>query len=237
VTETLLAWGVTPVAVTRFCEAPGVRTVGGTKNPELAAIVALSPDVVVMDKEENRSEDAEALRRSGVTVHVTHVRSLDDVPPTLAELAVAVGRPAPDFGRRPPAESPPESGRPRRAAWVPIWRRPWMTISGATYGSTLLEAAGIDNVFAADPDPYPTVTLADAVRRHPDVVLAPSEPYPFKDRHRAELETVAPVVFVDGQDLFWWGSRTPAALSRLRGLAASLLNADSEDARRGGSLS
>jgi hypothetical protein len=47
------------------------------------------------------------------------------------------------------------------------------------------------------------------------VVLAPSEPYPFAERHRDELATVAPVRFVDGQDLFWWGARTPAAAERL----------------------
>ena len=48
-------------------------------------------------------------------------------------------------------------------------------------------------------------------------MLAPSEPYPFRDRHRAELETVAPVELVDGQDLFWWGIRTPGAADRLAG--------------------
>ena len=66
------------------------------------------------------------------------------------------------------------------------------------------------------------MTLEEAVELHPDVVLAPSEPYPFKVRHRAELESVAPVVLVDGKDLFWWGSRTPAALARLQQLATSL---------------
>jgi hypothetical protein len=55
-------------------------------------------------------------------------------------------------------------------------------------------------------------------------VLAPSEPYPFAERHRTQLEAVAPVVFVDGQDLFWWGSRTPAAVARLRQLAAGVAN-------------
>jgi ABC-type Fe3+-hydroxamate transport system substrate-binding protein len=218
VTETLLAWGVTPVAVTRFCEAPGVQTVGGTKNPDVAAIADLTPDVVVMDKEENRSADAEALSALGLVVHVTHVRSLDDVASTLAELAAAVGCPAPEPGT---TVTDQEAGA-RPTAWVPIWRRPWMSISAATYGSTLLAAAGIDNVCGPAREAYPTMTLPEAAALGPDVVLAPSEPYPFKERHRAELETVAPVVWVDGQDLFWWGSRTPGALSRLRGLAATL---------------
>jgi ABC-type Fe3+-hydroxamate transport system substrate-binding protein len=192
-------------------------TVGGTKNPDVAAIVALRPDLVVMDKEENRADDADALEASGLTVHVTHVRAVEDVAPTLADLAAALGlSEVPDEA----PELPRASSGPR--AWVPIWRRPWMTINGATYGSSILAAAGVVNVYEDASEPYPTVTLEAAADLHPDVVLAPSEPYPFAERHRSQLETVAPVVFVDGQDLFWWGSRTPAAVGRLRQLASEL---------------
>jgi ABC-type Fe3+-hydroxamate transport system substrate-binding protein len=220
VTETLLAWGVVPVAVTRFCESPGVRAVGGTKNPDVAAIVALAPDVVVMDREENRLEDAEALRAAGLEVHATNVRALSDVAPTMAALARAVGTAA---AEAPGAEQPVRPDLTVIRAWIPIWRRPWMSVGAATYGSSLLVAAGISNVFRDSADTYPTHSLSDAAERRPDVVLAPSEPYPFKERHRAELETVAPVTFVDGQDLFWWGSRTAAALHRWRELAATLV--------------
>jgi ABC-type Fe3+-hydroxamate transport system substrate-binding protein len=104
----------------------------------------------------------------------------------------------------------------RLRAFVPIWKRPWMTLSGGTYGSSLLSAIGVDNVFAEATERYPTVTLDEARGRAPDVVLAPSEPYPFRERHVEQLEQVAPVVLVDGQDLFWWGVRTPAAMARLR---------------------
>lgn len=221
VTETLLAWGVVPAAVTRFCDAPGLPTVGGTKTPDVRAIVALAPDLVVMDTEENRREDAEALRLSGVAVHVTGVRAIGDVGPTLASLARAVsaaGFPGPG---EPAVRSGP-AGVATVTAWVPIWRRPWMSIGGATYGSSLLDAAGIGNVYAGSPDPYPEVTLEEAAARDPEVVLAPSEPYPFSERHRAELEEVAPVVFVDGRDLFWWGHRTAGALARLREVATTL---------------
>ena len=221
VTETLLAWGVTPVAVTRFCEAPGVLTVGGTKNPDVEAIRALAPDLVVMDKEENRADDALALEASGVTVHATQVRAVKDVAPTLAALAAALGLPEiPGPGTDPaPAPAPGQ-----RRAFIPIWRRPWMTINGATYGSSILAAAGIVNIYADAAEPYPTVTLEAAAELRPDVVLAPSEPYPFAERHRTQLEGVAPVVFVDGQDLFWWGSRTPGAVARVRQLAADVAN-------------
>ena len=81
VTETLVAWGVQPVAVTRFCQQPQLQSVGGTKNPHIARIVALAPDVVIVDKEENRAEDATALEEAGIGLHVTHVTSLADVGP------------------------------------------------------------------------------------------------------------------------------------------------------------
>lgn len=210
VTETLRAWGLDPVACTRFCEQPDLPTVGGTKDPDIAAIVALAPDLVVVDEEENRREDADALTAAGVEVFVTAVRSVADVEPTLARLAATLG-----FGERRGSFRPsiPSRSRPGRA-FVPIWRRPWMTINGDTYGSSLLAEVGVANVFADHPERYPTVEDLAAVRA--DRVLAPSEPYPFGERQRAELEVVAPVTFVDGRDLFWWGVRTPAAVERLR---------------------
>jgi ABC-type Fe3+-hydroxamate transport system substrate-binding protein len=215
VTETLMGWAVQPVAVTRFCEQPGLPTVGGTKNPDVAAIVALHPDLVVVDREENRAEDAAALEAAGVPLEVLHVTSLGDVDAALAKLAASVRQP-------PPA---PLTFRPRaarRTVFVPIWRRPWMSINAHTYGSTLLEAAGATNVLSSHLDTYPTVTIEDAVALNPDVVLAPSEPYAFAERHRTELERVAPVVFVDGKDLFWWGVRTEGALGRLSELVSQL---------------
>ena len=209
VTETLLAWGVVPVAVTRFCEHPELPAVGGTKDPDLAAIVALRPDVVVVNDEENRREDADALAAAGVDVHVVRVGSVADVGPAMDALADRLGQAAP----APPVA--PAVGTSGVRAFVPIWRRPWMTLNGTTYGSSVLQVLGVGNVFEAEPVRYPEVTLEEAAARRPDVVLAPSEPYPFRDRHRAELAAVAPVRLVDGQDLFWWGARTTEALARL----------------------
>ena len=209
VTETLSAWGVEPIACTRFCERPDLAHVGGTKNPDIAAIVALRPDLVVMDVEENRREDADALTAAGLTVVALHVDSLTGLPEQMVRLATAVGVDVPPLAI-------PEPPAATLRAVVPIWRRPWMTISGATYGSDLLRAIGVVNVFADTDRPYPEVTLDDMAARSPDVVLVPSEPYVFTDEHLTELSAVAPTLRVDGQDLFWWGARTPAAIERLR---------------------
>jgi ABC-type hemin transport system substrate-binding protein len=90
-----------------------------------------------------------------------------------------------------------------------------MSLAGDTYGSSLLAAIGVTTLFADAADRYPEVTLDDVIAGSPDVVLAPSEPYSFRPEHLAELAGLAPVIEVDGQDLFWWGVRTPAAIHRL----------------------
>jgi ABC-type Fe3+-hydroxamate transport system substrate-binding protein len=211
VTETLLAWGIRPIAVTRFCEQPDLPHVGGTKDPDVGAIAAMEPDLVVLCDEENRREDADALVAAHIPIHVMTVESVGAVASELERLARAV-RVTVDVPHEPRAETEPE---PRLRAFVPIWRRPWMTMNASTYGSSLLASIGIGNVYGDASERYPEVAVDEVKARRPDIVLAPSEPYPFGERHRGELEAIAPVRFVDGHDLFWWGVRTPAAHDRL----------------------
>ena len=210
-TESLVAWGVDVVACTRFCEQPGLRRVGGTKDPDVPAIIGLRPDLVVLDREENRLEDADALIAAGVPLHITQVTSIEQVGPTLQAMSVAVGV-VPETIRIPPAR--PIVVR----AFVAIWRRPWMTLNANTYGASVLRHLGVDNVFDDRGERYPVVTLDEVVERAPALVLLPSEPYPFTERHAREVRAALPhaeVRLIDGADLFWWGVRTPAALERL----------------------
>lgn len=213
------------MACTRFCEQPDLPTVGGTKNPDVGAIAALSPDLVVVNDEENRIEDADALVAAGLRVHSMSPRSVVDVGPAVVALSDAVGVDAPapfasDEWERWLDEQRAATPRVPRKSAVLVWRRPWMTTNEDTYGSSLLDLLGVENVFAAAGARYPEITLEEIAARRADVVLLPGEPYPFKDRHVGEVEAVvrdADVRLVDGRDLFWWGIRTPDALTRLRG--------------------
>jgi ABC-type Fe3+-hydroxamate transport system substrate-binding protein len=206
-TETLVAWGIPPVACTRFCEQPDLVHVGGTKDPAVDAIVDLAPDLVIVDTEENRLEDHAALVDAGLDVSVLSIRSFDDVDEQLGSLAGKVGATWVPLAR-------PERPTVNLTAFVPIWRRPWMALGAPTYGTSVLGLLGIANVFG-DAGSYPEIDLDEAVARRPDRVIAPDEPYPFGERHRHELETVAPAVMVDGRDLLWWGERTRTAIPRL----------------------
>ena len=215
-TETLRTWGVDPVACTRFCEQPDLPAVGGTKNPDVVAIVELAPDVVVVDEEENRREDHDALVAAGVEVHVLAIRSVHDLDAQLGALSERVG------GRWEPIGALPSTPVVARAL-VPIWRRPWMALGVPTYGASLLATLGVA-VAPADAGPYPEISLAALGASDVDVVLVPSEPYAFTDAHLHELSQVAPAVRVDGQDLLWWGTRTAAAIARLRAVLAPVLD-------------
>jgi len=219
-TETLIALGVTPAGCTRFCDVEGIPTVGGTKNVDIAAVVALAPDLVVVNDEENRVEDAHALAAQGLVLHSMSPRSVAEVGPAVCALAAAVGVEAPAPFDAWEAWQARTRTAERATAFVPIWRRPWMSLAGDTYGSSLLAHVGIANVFGTSVDRYPEVALADVVARAPDLVLLPSEPYAFAERHAVEIRAAVPdarVAFVDGRDLFWWGIRTPIAAERLRG--------------------
>ncbi len=212
-TETLLGLGADVVACTRFCEQPELLHIGGTKNPDVEAIVALAPDLVVLDREENRVVDHDALRAAGLDVFVSDVRTVGAGLDVVEELAAAAGVAGPE---RPtvPLVDPPV----RAVAFVPIWRRPWMSLGRATYGGSLLRRLGVELAGVGFDDPYPTVELAAVAATAPDLVLVPSEPYEFSDAHLDELAGAlrsAEIRRIDGQDLFWWGIRTPGALRRL----------------------
>ncbi|MGH3665339.1 MAG: helical backbone metal receptor [Egibacteraceae bacterium] len=217
------------VGVTDWCVhgAPAeVPRVGGTKNPAVERIVALAPDVVLANAEENREPDLDALRTAGLDVRVTFPRTVTDVAPLLAEVAAVVGAdPAPLVADLEAAVADAARLRPRTplAHVTLVWRRPWMALGPDTYADDLLTRCGFANVLAGWQDRYPR--LDPALLLAPEVALLPSEPYAFGpddvDGVRELLGDVAHH-FVDGELLTWHGPRTATALRTFAALAAEL---------------
>ena len=191
------------VGVTDWCTHPPdleLPRVGGTKNPSVEAVIALRPDLVVANEEENREIDLDALRAAGIEVDVTFVRS---VPQGIAELRRLLQRwgPAPswlDEAERVWAE--PYAG-PRRTAVIPIWRRPWMAVGSDTFAGDVLARLGIDNVLAASPERYPRFDPHDV---ECDLAVLPDEPYAFAADDGPEAFSV-PAALVSGRHLTWYG--------------------------------
>lgn len=223
------------VGVTRYCTHPPalLRTrtrVGGTKNPDCAAIVALRPDVVLANVEENRDVDIQTLVATGLNVFVTFPKTVADAAAMIERIGRLIGTVEKGTALASRVRGVRRSRtrlRQRRVrVFCPIWRNPWMAFNADTYAHDMLRQAGADNVCAGYADRYPQVTLDEVAAQEPEVVLLPSEPYRFTTRHVRDLQPLqeTPAVrngrvhLVDGQALSWYGPRTPAALQYFRRL-------------------
>ncbi len=198
------------VGATDWCSHPpdlDVTRVGGTKNPNLDPILALAPDLVIANEEENRQPDLTALREAGVEVLVTEVR---DVPQAFVELVRvldACGAPSRprwlDEAEQAWAHLPePQS---RVTAVVPIWRRPWMVLGRDTFAGDVLSRLGVDHAYATHPERYPRVSLDELRSTAPDLVVLPDEPYRFTADDGPEAFAGLPCALVSGRHLTWYG--------------------------------
>lgn len=229
------------VGITTYCVHPAdrvgaVEKVGGTKDPDVARIVELRPDLVLLNEEENRREDADALREAGVACHVSFPRDVHGTAEMVRDIGAALDRSgeaagiAADILQRAERVRGAVGGKGAvRWAYL-IWRKPWMTVNADTFVDALLSLAGGVNVFADRTERYPAITVEELAGANPDVVLAADEPFPFEDKHLDELARLTGLdrerfVVVDGEYLSWHGSRTPdgidyaeACLDRVRAL-------------------
>jgi ABC-type Fe3+-hydroxamate transport system substrate-binding protein len=211
------------VGATDWCTQPAdlvVARVRGTKNPDLAAVQALAPDLVVANAEENRRVDLDALRAQGTAVWVTDIRTVDQALDSIGTLLRAVGagdHPWLDQARDSWAQTPVVVPGRRLRAVVPIWRRPWMHLGRDTYAGDVLRRLGVDNVLGDNPQRYPT--LAPEQLPEVDLVVLPDEPYRFTGTDGPEAFPGAPCALVSGRFLTWYG---PAMVEAPGALLASL---------------
>jgi ABC-type Fe3+-hydroxamate transport system substrate-binding protein len=232
ITEALFAFGLDDriVGVTRFCTEPreavaGKPRVGGTKDPDVARIMALEPDLVVANAEENRREDIERLAKAGIAVFVTYPRTVRQAIGMMRDLARITG--AEDAARPLIREAETELARAAEAnrarrplrVFCPIWR-PWMTIGPDTYIHDFIATCGGANVFANSSERYPATNLDEVERLAPEVILLPDEPYRFSAKHVPELMALREVpavrderiYLVEGKHLCWYGPRIAGSL-------------------------
>lgn len=192
--------------------------VGGTKNPNLDKIFDIKPDLVITNREENRREDVEELSVS-LDVMVTDINTIEDALLAIYDIGERCG--AADEAERMinkiRAEMDSVPDEPQQSVAYLIWREPWMTVGGDTYIHSVLTHWNLKNVYG-DQNRYPTISLKDLQAKSPDLILLSSEPFPFKEKHREEIETVLPntrVLMVDGEWFSWYGSRMITAFRRI----------------------
>jgi ABC-type Fe3+-hydroxamate transport system substrate-binding protein len=194
--------------------------VGGTKTVNLGRIRALAPTHVIVNVDENRKEDAEALAQFVPNLIVTHPLAPEDNLALYRQIGSAFGkeREAEDLCARFSSvldQVRTEAFEPRTVLYL-IWKEPWMTVSRDTYVSRTLGLFGLRTVPEGKTSRYPELHDLDVGKV--DLILLSSEPYRFRETHRREIQARCgkPVYLIDGEMTSWYGPRAIAGLRYLR---------------------
>lgn len=220
------------VGITKFCVHPhdwfrNKERVGGTKQLNIEKIIALQPDLIIANKEENLQAQIEEELAPLFPVWVSDIQNLDDSLQMIQQVGLLVDKEeqanslARDIASGFSAFN--AATAPKRVAYF-IWRDPWMSIGGDTFINNMIEMIGWTNVLANE-QRYPEISLEQLATYYPEVILLSSEPFPFKEKHIAEVKAVLPdveVLLVDGEMFSWYGSRLIKAIPYLETLVASI---------------
>mgnify|MGYP001194501914 CR=1 FL=1 len=222
-TELLAQWGLAGrlVGRTRYCVEPSwlrssVATVGGTKDPDLERIQALRPDLVLLERMENTKATAEALAAAGIPMLMLDLKRVEDILAGWKTLGGVFGVPELAAERIATVKAllkRPEKRAPRTLMLV--WREPWIAAGTDVYLGDMLRRTGHAPIGG---EGYPRLTDAELQALDPDVVLLPTDPFPWKPRHAKEVQALLPraqVRILEGRAITWALSRTEEGLKLL----------------------
>lgn len=201
---------------TKFCIHPAdqvqtAKRVGGTKKFQIEQILALSPDLIVCNKEENYQDGVELLSEHH-SVLVTEIYTLEDALRVNAELGYLTR--TEDRAKAINQEifigfsQIPVRPEKQKVAYV-IWDDPLMVVGKHTFIDDMIKAAGFLNAFD-NLERYPIITHQNLAEAAPDRIFLSSEPFPFRDKHVKQFATLLPsaqIELVDGELFSWYGSR------------------------------
>ena len=223
------------VGCTKFCVHPqkllkDIPKFGGTKCVDPLVILDLEPTHIIMNIDENKKELFEQFKNKNVEVIVTHPQTpLDNLIlfETFGkifrrmELANNLITEFKQSLRNLKKDS--KFYKPKDVLYL-IWRKPWMSVAKDTYISKMLKLINYNTVNLHSRERYPVISEAELLSFGCDAILLSSEPYPFKERHIAEIKTLCKscdeVSLIDGEKISWYGSRAIKGLEYLRAIAS-----------------
>lgn len=202
------------VGITKFCTHPAnevkrITKVGGTKTLRFDLIEQLKPDLIIGNKEENDREAIDVLEKK-YPVWMSDIDTVNDALNMIQSIGEITNR-------QPSASqlvsdlrisfSHLQNRHPQRVLYL-IWKSPWMAAGKNTFIDSMLNHAGWQNAVMLDR--YPTLNESQILAIDPEVVFLSSEPFPFAEKHIAELKLLLPqakIVLVDGEMFSWYGNR------------------------------
>ncbi len=221
------------LGITKFCVHPGYLAhskviIGGTKLVDYDKVRALKPDIIIANKEENTQEIVEELSKT-CTIWVTNVVTLNDNFQMITDFGAL-------FNRQAEAQKIIHNiiiaqtdfeqfiyKKPIQNVAYFIWAKPYMVAANHTFINELLHINKLHNTYEHLAR-YPEIEIEKLNENNPDYVFLSSEPFPFKDKHKTEIEkfTNAKIIFVDGEYFSWHGSRILQAFAYFKKLQHGL---------------
>ncbi len=219
------------VGQTIFCIHPksefeGAAKVGGTKKLDIPKIISLRPDLIIANKEENEKEQIEELEKHfsvwisdivSVDDALDMIRSLGDITQTQSEANELIQK----ISERRTWYNNKVHSRPK--VIYLIWNNPYLAVGKNTFIDSMIHEAGFENIIAHSR--YPEIGKEELVQFHADLVLLSSEPFPFKEKHKQEINQILgkkKAVLVDGEMFSWYGSRMEEAFHYFAELKSTL---------------
>lgn len=197
--------------------------IGGTKNINIDKVLSLQPDIVFANKEENTQTDIEALAQH-VPVWISDIKTID----SSFAMMRAIGNICQKTNEAEIITEKIEhsfqqvSLENKSSVAYLIWYNPWMAAGKDTFITEMLSKAGFTNIISDLR--YPEIDLKNIKA---DIFFLSSEPYPFKEKHIAEIKSLHPdakCILVDGEIFSWYGSRMLHAADYFRNLQRLIYN-------------
>ncbi|PWH86680.1 cobalamin-binding protein [Brumimicrobium oceani] len=221
-----LGLGDRVIGITKFCIHPNEwfrskERIGGTKDANIDKIAALKPDLIIGNKEENTKEDIEALRKIA-PVYMSDIYDLEDSLEMIAQVSKLCNVEKRGVEMVDEIKSNFRTITPfthkAKVAYL-IWKDPFMGVGSNTFIDVILtDHMGMMNVLG-NQERYPELDMENLPEL--DYVFLSTEPYPFKEKHFAEIQNYFPkakLMLVDGEYFTWYGSRLINAPAYLKGL-------------------
>lgn len=204
------------VGQTIFCVHPSEyfkssTKIGGTKKLNLEKIASLKPDLIIANKEENEKDQIEELAKD-FPVWISDLNTLEDalgMIKSIGEITETQNKASKIINQITQSRKDfIKQSKPKQSVIYLIWNNPYIAVGTDTFINTMLAEAGFENTI--NQSRYPEITLLEIKQINPDWVFLSSEPFPFKDEHKLEMDKLLEAnksVLVDGEMFSWYGSR------------------------------
>jgi iron complex transport system substrate-binding protein len=158
-----------------------VPSLGPGLRPNVEAVIAARPDLVLLYASQDNRPAAQRLRAAGIMTAAFKVDSIEQFERTtrllgrLTRDSARAALVADTVLRTLDSVRTLTASLPRVSVVMPVYDNPLYVIGGGSFMSQLVTIAGGRNIYDSIPQPSPAVTFEDIVRRDPDAVLVGPE--------------------------------------------------------------